>query len=297
MKRFTLAVIAVLCIVSMIALASDNPAVPKYIRLTHYNIKPGKDAEFGNLVQQVRATLQSANADYHWISGEPITGAGGRVGIVGFYDSFAQMDAATKTFMTSAGALMQKTEFTRDVGDSLQGTQSVIMKFDPELSMNVEKTDLPHATYWAVTTIHTKIGAGDDYEMVRKERLALARKAGVDYTVLAYHSIAGAPAGTYYLIRPLTALADLDKDYSEAMKAVYTDSIKRDLNDLTRKSIDSVDSVIVRMAPELSRAPEVMTAANPDFWTVKEPETMMAKAPAKKSRKAAAEPVAQKSKK
>jgi hypothetical protein len=294
MKRFLLAIIAVLCILSMVALAADNPAVPKYIRLTQYNLKPAKGAEFGNLVHQVRTALQTANADYHWVSATPITGAGDRVGIMGFYDSFAQMETAEKTFMAGAGSVFQKAEFTRDVSDSLQGTHAIIMKFAPELSMNVDKTDLAHATYWSVVTIHTKIGAGDDYEMLRKERVKLAEKGGIDYAVLAYQSVAGAPAGTYYLIRPLTSLADLDKDYSEGMKAVYTDSVKRDLNDLTRKTIDSVDSVIVRMAPDLSRAPEMLTASNPEFWTVKEPESMVAKAPMKKPRKAAAEPVAQK---
>jgi hypothetical protein len=297
MKRTQLAIIAVLCIFSMVALAADSANVPKYIRVTHYDLKVAKDAEFGNLVRQVRTTLQSANADYHWIAAEPITGHGGRVGILGFYDSFAQMDAATKTFMTNAGALMQKAEFNNGVADALQGTHSVILRFDPELSINADKTDLAHATYWALVTVHVKMGAGDDYETIRKERKELAQKAGVDFTQLVYHVVAGSAVGTYYLIRPLTTLADLDKDYTDAFKTVYTDSVKRDINELTRKTIDSVETTIIRMAPELSRAPETLRAANADFWTPKEPETMVAQAPAKKSRKSATQPAAKQDKK
>src|SRR5215468_4009043 len=120
--------LVVLC--SSAALAGDESSsanVPKLLRLTKYEVKAGHSTEYATLVRQVREKLGDIN--YHWIAATPITGAGDRVNLIGFYDSYAQLEEVMGTAMKSMAPLVQSVDFSRGVAESIAGTNSIIAKY------------------------------------------------------------------------------------------------------------------------------------------------------------------------
>lgn len=275
--------------------ATSYPNVPKIIEIGVHHVSPGRQVEYANLVRQVRQTLASNNSDVTWVTAASITGKGGEFSLVSFHDNFASIERSMENFYKGAGTLMRDAAFNRGVSESFRGEHGIIAKLDTSTSYNLTKFDLANATAWEVTTIRVKPDAMDTFRDVMKEVVDLHKRGNIDENWAVYSVKYGEPAGTYYMVRPLRSLADLDVDTSAAHKAVFTESVNRRLDAAARDAIKYEESQILRVSPDLSRAPQTLVAANPSFWTVKEEATAVAaKGKGKSKTKPAVEPAGMK---
>ncbi|MGH9602071.1 MAG: hypothetical protein ACRD24_06740, partial [Terriglobales bacterium] len=124
--------------------------------------------------------------------------------------------------------------------------------------------------------------------------IELHKRNNIDEHWVAYQVEYGTQAPAFIFITSLRTLADLDKDLKEVHKTTFTPTIRRRFAETAKGSIVSEKSTLLNVRPEISRPSEALVAANPDFWTVKEPETTVA-AKGKKSKTAGVQPAAMKS--
>lgn len=288
-----LAALLVLTVVAVAADSSDTSNVPKLIRLTKFEVKIGKMTEFTTINSQVRQALNNGNADYHYVAATPIAGPGGIVEFVSFYDNYAQIDSAMKSFTQSAGALMKTADFSRGASDSVQGTRGIIAKFRPDLSYNPHKFDLANATAWDLNFIRLKPGYSRDFEDLEKQSIELHQKGNIDEHWVVYEVEYGAQGPSFIFLRAMKSLADLDVERKAAHDAVFTEAVRRQFTRVIKEAADSEQSTILTVRPDLSRPPQMLVAANPNFWMAKEEGQTAARKGRKKS---AIQPAAKKEK-
>ena len=286
-------VLSFLVLCSSAALAGDENSsanVPKLLRLTKYEVKAGHSMDYAALVRQVREKI--GDADYHWIATTPITGAGDRVNLIGFYDTYAQIEQTMGVAMKAMAPLMQSVDFQRGVAESIVGTNAIIAKYREDLSYHPEKFDVANGTCWDITTFKLKPGAGMEYTELLKESIELHKRANIDEYWAAYEVQYGSSTPTIIYVTPMKSLAELDNDLTAAHKAAFNESTRRRFSQLSKDDLISVENTVFMVRPELSRPSQTIMAANPTFWTVKEQPTAVATK--KKAPKNAMQPVSKK---
>ena len=265
----------VLC--SSAALAGDENTsanVPKLLRITKYEMKAGHSMEYASLVKQVRERI--GDADYHWIAASPMTGPGDRMNLIGFYDSYAQIEQTMGVAMKAMAPLMQSVDFQRGVADAVVGTNAMIAKYREDLSYHPEKFDVANATCWDITMFKLKPGTGMDFAEMQRESIDLHKRANIDEYWAAYEVEYGSSNPTIIYVTPMKSLAELDKDASAAHKKAFNESVRRRFAQAAKDDMLSVENTVLMVRPELSRPSQTIMAANPDFWTIKEQPTAVA---------------------
>jgi hypothetical protein len=282
--------------VGSVAVAADNSSssnLPKYILLNREEIKFGRMGDHDALMHQMIQTINTTNADFHFVSATSVTGSQSDFIGIGTFNSYADIEKGMDTLRQSAKANMQNADFIRESQESHVGSRVTIAKLQADLSHNTDKLNLGSGRYWDVTMIEVKPGAEDDFEQLAKEYVELHDKGKIDVGWAVYQVQYGGTGATYIYITPLHSLADLDVDRAAAYKAVFTPGVSSRFNAAFRQQVSEVKSMLLAMRPDISRPEQSMVAANPEFWTVKE---AVATAPAatktKGKKKAPVEPAA-----
>ncbi len=296
MKKLLVLSLAFLLIAGLPAFAGDAAAggAPKILRISHYEVKPGKMATHDALVRQVREALNTGNANYHWIAAQPMTGNSNETVFINFYDNYAEFGQRSEEIGKAAQATFQRADFIRDVADSQESTHGIIAKLRADLSYNPQKLDIAHARQWEVSLVRLKPGTEMEFADLEKEAIELHKRGNIDEHWVTYEVQYGTAGPAFIFIRSLKTLADLDVDLKDAHKAVFNDTIRRRFSAVARESVTYEKSQILRVRPEISRPSETLVAANPDFWTVKEEPTAVA-TKGKAKPKTAVQPAAMKS--
>jgi hypothetical protein len=295
-KKFAL-ILAFALVASLFAVAGDASTsnVPKLIRIGHYEIKPGKTTAFDDLVRQVRQAATTGNANYNWIATRPITGNTNETVFINFADSYAQVEQSMGSFSKATEATFKSADFTRTVADSQASVNGVVASLREDLSYRPEKLDIANARTWEVSIVRLKPGTEMDFADMEKESIELHKRNNIDEHWVTYQVQYGTQAPAFIFIKGLRSLADLDKDLKDAHKAVFTSSIRRRFADTAKDSILFERSTLYNVRPEISRPSEALVAANPDFWTVKEPEPTVAAKGKKAKTTSGVQPAAMKS--
>ena len=277
MRRTLVLMLALVLLGSVVAVAGDSSSasnVPKIIRIDRDSLKVGKEVLFSGLVRQVRQASRTGNANVHWVAGTPMTGSGPEVVFLEFYNSYADVEQGDQAFHKTAESLFRNPDFNRDASDAITGSRGIIARFREDLSYRPEKLDIANATRWEIETIRLKPGTSREWSDLIKESIEFHKRSNIDEHWVVYEVQFGMPGPAVIFIHDLRSLADLDVDLSEAHKAAIPESHRRRSADFTRDAVIFVESSLISVSPELSHPSEAIVAANPSFWTVKEPEAV-----------------------
>lgn len=300
-------ILGLLCflLASVFAVAQDTtqpattPHISKYLWISTGAMNPGKEMVFTNLVKQIKDAAATNSADYYWLAGYNITGPDHDVSFVSFHDDLASVDKTITTWeKIQRTAMMKNANLMTESAEAGGAGSSILAKYREDLSFNPMKLDPAHTTRWLVETYYLKPGTMMEAEDLVKEEMDLVKKADPDDHWLTYQVIAGGSGSTLMMVVPLRTLADLDEmdKKSEAMKAVFTPPVRRRLSSVVKEIVLKTRTELIAVSPEMSRPPQALVAANPDFWTVKEQAPVMA-TKGKKTKKAPVEPAAMKEEK
>lgn len=272
-----LAALGLLCVllVGLTAVAGENPyagKIAKYVWVEQDQVAIGKEVVFTKVVKQFRDAAASTNANVHWIAGTPIAGDGTQALFVTFHESYASIEDTMAAFEKVGREITVKNaNFAGEIAESERSSHFFLQEFRPDLSLKPDKVDPALAKRWQITTFRLKPGAGTTFTDLVKEVIELHKKANDNAYWIAYQTLAGAPGPSFTFVTPLRSLADLDQDDSAAMKALLTTVVRRQLDATVKETVASIETTIYAARPELSHPTSQMVAANPDFWTVKEP--------------------------
>jgi hypothetical protein len=272
---------------SVFAVAGDNPnagKTPKYIWIQTEQYQPGKEAAYMRTTQLFKEAM--APTEMYWLAGMPLAGNGNEVTYVMFPGSFADIDKIVATFEKAGAQMHQKNAALVEEGmAAVKKSHAILGEFQPELSLVSEQHNPAQVTRWRVTKFNIRPGTSEEFSGLIKEAREMHAKANDGVHFFVYRILYGDDPG-FTIVMPLKTLADLDQPPSEAFKALFTPLVKEHFYSVVRKTVVSETTNLYAVQPQLSNPPKSYVAANPDFWTVKEPPPVTAKA-AKKPKKTA----------
>lgn len=297
MKKFTGVLMLVVLLGSVVAVGGDNPyagKISKFVLIETEQVKAGHEMTFHKVAVQFKEAAATC-AECYYLASVPLTGQGGAYGWLVFENSWADIEKAITNYEKVGKEVATKNaSFMNDIAQYSLGAHFSIAEFQPDLSYQPDKIEGPQMTRWEVTTFQLRPGTGTAFTDLLKEAIELHKKANdTNAHWIAYRFVAGAPGPTFMLVTPMKTLAEMDQEQSPAMKALMTPLMRKHFDEIVQKAVVNFQTNLYKADPTLSRPPQSYVAANPDFWTVKEPVVPAAAAKGKKAKKAV-EPAAQK---
>lgn len=285
--------LAVACVCSTLASAqdksSDQPA--KYVWYSVEKVNSGKFPTYMKTAAQFREAVTSAAPEVTWIAGSPITGDSDRITYVTFHDNLASIEKMMKAMDKVGDALMKNTSWSAEESESSGGSHNVLAEYNKELSYRPDMVPLSHTTWWSATLVGLRPGCDDDLKDLAKQVIDMHKKAGDNDHWLTYDIRGGVPQPAVMFVTTMKSLADDDQEPPAAAKEIFESPLaKQAFRKFDHECVTYVDSTYSRVEPSLSRPPQSLVAANPDFWTIK--EEAPAVATKTKSKKATIQPAA-----
>jgi hypothetical protein len=276
MRKIFVWALAFAVLSSVVAIAgdektADTSGVPKIIRVSIADVKPGKMETYTSTIRQIRSSADTNKAVTRWVAASPIVGNTNEVSFVSFFDNYAAIEEHQSGLEKAVWlARTANADHDRNTADSSKGMRRTIAELRPSYSYRLERLDLANARRWKVTVMQFRPGFAGDYLDALKEGVEAHKRANIDEHWATYQVTAGAPDDTYYLVESLNSFAELDRDLGEAHKDAISTSLRQRIMAAIRNGVVHMETQIYSVNPELSRPPEQFIAANPALWTIKE---------------------------
>jgi hypothetical protein len=298
MARFFAMAVAVACLCSLFAFGQTQTTAPsRYVWWETATIGPGKYELFSKINAQYRDATTATAPEQYWITGAPITGDSGRVTFVTFHDNMASVEKMMNAFDKVDEALaLKNANFATQAAEAEPSAHWGLAEYSKELSYRPDMVPMANTTWWASSLFNLKPGCEYEFGDVVKQVADLHKKAGDNEHWTAYEIRAGYPEPSVLFVTTLRSLADLDQEPTAASKELFESApIKQMFQKIGKECIAHIESSYSRVDPKLSRVPQSVIAANPDFWTIKEEAPAVA-ARKGKAKKEAIVPAAMKEK-
>ena len=283
---------AAVCVCSPLALGqmqktADQPS--KYVWYETAQINGGKYELFNKLVAQYRDAAATTAPDVYWIAGAPITGDSDRVTVVTFHDSMASIEKTIAAFDKVEQALVVKNaSFIAQAAEAEAGSHWTLAEYSKELSYRPGMVPLANTTWWSASLFNLKPGCEYEFSDVVKQVADVHKKAGDNEHWTAYEIRAGYPEPSVLFVTTMRSLADMDEEPTAAAKELFESAPMRQMfQKIGKECIAHIESTYSRVDPKLSRVPQAVIAANPDFWTIKEEAPVVATKKGKPMKEAA----------
>jgi hypothetical protein len=190
-------------------------------------------------------------------------------------NSFKELEAEMHaTDNAPAPIKAQLDQIAQRESNEVAASREIITIYREDLSYKPE-FDLPHSRYVQVFTFHVRPGRNDDFVEAAKLVRATHEKVNDGMQWAVYQAASGAPAGTFYVFRPVDSLEKIDPTDMTYDKA-YQDALGKDgqakLNKLSSEGYLSIETAIFAFNPKISYAPKAFAAAD-SFWAPKGVQT------------------------
>lgn len=269
---------AALCMLaagSIVSAAQTAPTQPeatqphgpsKYLYLSNVSIKPGMEDSF---IQNESAEVQAvreANSPIHYFGMVGITGAPRALFFAGF-DSFADLQKRHEQEMSDAK--LQATLKADNAAEtpSLAGVMGSIYMYREDLSLN-SALDISQYRFFDITLFHIANGQYQDWEhLVKLYAKAYSSVANAHWAM--FEKMYGEDSDrTFILVTPIKALSEEDQsviDSDNLPKTVGADQMQM-MRELGSKTVESAESDLFAIVPQMSYVPDSWLKASPDFW-------------------------------
>lgn len=274
--KFHPAVKTALCLLVAGPLLSTKPAAaqmptgvappPKYIYLSNVAIKPNMTGTFiADESSEVQAQ-RAANAPTNYFGMVSITGSPRALYFAGF-DSFADMQKQHEQSMSDTKLQSTLKSTDADEAAALSQTYGSIYKYRDDLSLN-PGVDLSQMRFFDITLFHVRYGRYEDWEhLVKLYMKAYSSIANAHWAM--FEKLYGEDSDrTFILVTPIKALAEEDQAMSDGdtlPKTVGADQLQL-MRELGSQTVESSESDLFAIVPQISYVPDAWLTASPDFW-------------------------------
>jgi len=256
----------------------------------------GDDSPHLTRDRQVRQVVHKNDPSLNWITATAFTGSDNEEAYLQFLNSFAQIEQMDTALGKAAGTLFSTADFNQNVAESQESGRNIIAHLREDLSFKTDQFDPATVKFYYVSFRRLKPGSMPQLAALRKDINALLKTANFDESWLQYDVAFGMPTPTVITVSTLKSLAEMDADQSSAYEAAVPKALREQFTSFVRDNVLFSENVIYKVKPELSHPSQALVAANPDFWTVKEPEQAPVVAKKKSNKKQGVEPAAPKQK-
>lgn len=239
----------------------------KYLFLSNVDLKPEQSSAYEKIESDEVQAQRAANAPGTYIGMWAITGGSHVVYMHGF-DSFADLQKNHEATMA-----MSKLEDTMKTDAAAEAPlvadrHSSIYEYQEDLSLNAP-LDLSKQRFMRILLFHVRSGKDQDFEHVVKLFAKAYQSAIPDARWAMFEKMYGVGSdNTYILVTPMESLSVVDAMHADGKKfdaAVGADQLQMLRNALTA-TVESSESDLFALSPQLSYVPASWLTAAPDFW-------------------------------
>jgi len=242
-----------------------NPP-PKYIYLSNISIKPNMTGSFIASESTEAQAQRAANAPVNYFGMINITGSPRALFFAGF-DSFASMQKEHDQGMSDSKLQDALKAADATEAPALSETHGSIYKFRDDLSLN-SAVDISQERFFDITLFHVHNGHYQDFEHLVKIYMKAYSSIANSHWAM-FEKLYGQDSDrTFILVTPIKALADEDQamiDGDNLPKSVGEDQLQL-MRELGSETIESSESDLFAIVPQISYAPAAWLTASPDFW-------------------------------
>lgn len=246
----------------------------QYLDVFIVKVRPEKRADFDVINRKIADANRKAKGDF-WTATEVEYGENNTVQFVSQRENYAAVDSGLNAFMSAVKEAYGPggvPKMMADFNSTIISSRSEIRRRRWDLSVNAPSdadayNKLIGEARW-LRTIQVRIRNGreaDFEERVKEVKAALEKDS--KWAFFVSQVVAGSPGVTYYVTTLQPSLAAFDsapkvpeimgqEAYATWEKAIAEDEI-------------TSETMLMRMVPELSNAPEEIVKVAPDFWRPK----------------------------
>lgn len=194
------------------------------------------------------------------VSGTP------RVVFFNGYDSFAAAQKNHEAMQKDASLMAALQSAFSDDGKLLQSRYSSVFVYRDDLSLRAP-VKIPDMRFFEITIFDIRSGHRHDWSELSKVYMQAWSKVP-DAHWATFEEEYGPHGDRYIVVSPLKSLADVDQELmdDEKMEANLSADDKKKMADLTAAAIESEQSNLFAISPEMSYVPDSWKEASPDFW-------------------------------
>jgi hypothetical protein len=238
-------------------------------------VKPDKRADFDAVSKKMVEANRKNHGD-NWIAMETVYGENNVITFVSTRSSYADAEKASDTFMgalnkaygpAGAGKLFQEANNSVVSFNSEFRRRRWDLSYNPPADAAAYTQSVGHTRWVRTIVIHVRPGRELVFEAAIREVNAAATKNNEPGSVLISQGDAGQRGPVYYVTWLLPTLGDADKGtpLPQMLGEGGFQHFLRSVSD----SVESSETVINRIVPELSNPPDAVAAVAPEFWRPK----------------------------
>ena len=257
---------------------TQNSAPAPVLQIYREVVKEGRNAVHEKAEMDYVRAFRKAKHPANYIALVSMSGPN-EAWFISPYKSFAAADEYQK--LSEKEPLKSEVEMA-DAKDGLlrEPSRGMWAVLRSDMSYHADKLYIGKTRNVSITTFRVRLGKEEDMMAGWKSITAAYEKAGLDFPLIGYQVIAGAPSGTYLFFSPMESLAVMDtvpqrqKAYREAMGTENLQKLMRGTGDV----FVSIEANLFSMNPKMSYVSKETMDVDPEFW-----QSKPAAAPAKKS--------------
>jgi len=288
-KWSVLSIVALTLLSTTLLLWAQETAAPKVLTIEREEIKPGTQSQHERVAQGYVEIAGQAKSTTHWIGMDPLSGNENVALFLAASDSFAAMEKERELEAAGMGAHRSELEKLDREASAVHTSQtSVLAVLRADLSYrlgDITLKSIGQSRYFEVETYRLRPGSDMYFAVGAKMYFDVMAKANVTRPVAVYQVVAGAPKGTYIILKMFHSLSELDVNNAKAiMQAIGEEGMKK-FEEGERNVVMSTESNFYAINPAMSYVLKDVAAASPEFWTPKPAAKPTAAASAKEAKK------------
>ena len=241
---------------------------PHFLRVTKDVVKPGKLAEFRNLMAARARTLASANWPRVSLALVPVTGGMDEIWFLTGYDSYTTWAKDRDEIEKTAALKPTMEKFEEQEQDLVSMKHEVVLVYHQNYSYRPD-FDWSQMRCWDIITYHWHMGHNDAVAENRRIVLENHTKAKMDESMLEYATAIGAPTATFVRFRPLKSFEELQRieNIHGAPYAPYvTAEDHKRLAQIAASFMESELENYYCVDPSMTYVTSSWVRSNQDFW-------------------------------
>lgn len=288
LRKALWALAVVLCLAAPVAVQAQGD----YLDILIDRVKPEKLADYQALVKKWADANRRFNGD-RWLALETVYGEGNVYQFTSVRKDYADVDKSNEAAMAAANKAFGKEavqKMEQDFMNCLVSYRGELrhrrwdLSRKPPADADSYAKLIGESRFLRTTAVRVRPGHIVEFEALLKEMKEAGEKNPNTQPVYVSQVVEGGRGTTFYVSTLRSSLAGFDHNLTMA-EILGAEGYKK-FQQISADTVETADSTLYRISPELSNPPDEVVKVAPDFW---HPKAMMAATA--KPKAAAKEPV------
>ena len=293
LRKALWALAVVLCLAAPVAVQAQGD----YLDILIDRVKPEKLADYQALVKKWADANRRFNGD-RWVAFETVYGEGNVYQFTSTRKDYADVDKSNEAAMAAANKAFGKEAVQKMEQDFLNCLVSFRgelrhrrwdLSRKPPADADSYAKLIGESRFLRTTAVRVRPGHIVEFEALLKEMKEAGEKNPNTQPVYVSQVVEGGRGTTFYVSTLRSSLAGFD--HNPTMSEILGAEGYKKFQQISADTVETADSVLYRISPELSNPPDEVAKVTPDFWHPKAMMAASAKPKAAAMQPAAKEPV------